>query len=259
MLIALVSGKAAPGVTTSTWALSMAWPGPVLVVDADPAGGDMAAGLLLGRMQAGHSVLSWSMAARRMPAAEAAMIIAQHVVALPEEPHVWVMPGFQTASQASAMDSGSWDRLAQALRREGSGGQRDVLVDTGRLGVSSCWPVLAAADLVVLVCRRSGRSINAAHNSAAVLRAELGDLNSVGVLVVDEAGPYEPKVIAQELGVPLLGLLASDRGAAAVLSDGALAGLMGLRRSKLFKSAQRVSKDLVSSTRRPRIPVGERS
>src|SRR5664279_4468825 len=84
MLIAMVSGKAAPGVTTSTWALSMAWPGPVLVVDADPAGGDMAAGLLLGRMRAGHGVLSWSAAARRMPAVEASSVIGEHVVALPE-------------------------------------------------------------------------------------------------------------------------------------------------------------------------------
>lgn len=247
MLIAMVSGKAAPGVTTSTWALAMAWPGPVLVVDADPAGGDMAAGLLLGRMRAGHSVLSWSAAARRMPAAEAAMVIAQHVVVLPEEPHVWVMPGFQTAAQSAAMDPGSWERLALALQLEGSDGQRHVLVDTGRLCDASCWPVIRAADLVVLVCRRSGRSINAAHNVAAVLRGELGDLNSVCSLVVDEAGSYEPKAIAHELEVPLLGTLASDRVAAAVLSDGALSGLLGLRRSKLFKSAHDVAGHLVAS------------
>jgi MinD-like ATPase involved in chromosome partitioning or flagellar assembly len=249
MLIAMVSGKAAPGLTTSTWALSMAWPGPVLVVDADPAGGDMAAGLLLGRMQAGHSVLSWSAAARRMSADEAAMMIAQHVVSLPEEPHVWVMPGFQTAAQASAMDPGSWERLAGALRREGGNGQRDVLVDTGRLGDGSCWPVIRAADRVVLVCRRSGRSINAAYNTAAVLRGELGDLDSVGVLVVDEGGSYEPKSIARELNVPLVGVLASDRVAAAVLSDGAVSGLLGFRRSRLFKSARRVANDMVSSAR----------
>ena len=250
MLIAMVSGKAAPGLTTSTWALSMAWPGPALVVDADPAGGDMAAGLLLGRMQAGHSVLSWSAAARRMPAAEAAMMIAQHVVALPEEPHVWVMPGFQTAARASAMDPGSWERLARALQREGGESNRDVLVDTGRLSDASCWPVIRAADRVVLVCRRSGRSINAAHNTAAVLRGELGDLDSVSALVVDEAGSYEPKAIAQELNVPLLGVLASDRVAAAVLSDGALSGLLGFRRSKLFKSAQRAAAQLASSRQR---------
>ena len=99
----------------------------------------------------------------------------------------------------------------------------------------------------MLVCRRSGRSINAAHNTAAVLRGELGDLNSVSALVVDEAGSYEPKAIAQELNVPLLGMLASDRIAAAVLSDGALSGLLGFRRSKLFKSAHRAAAQLAPS------------
>lgn len=249
MLIAMVSGKAAPGVTTSTWALSMAWPGPVMAVDADAAGGDMAAGLLLGRMQAGHSVLSWSAATRRLPAGEAAMQISNHVVSLPEQSSVWVMPGFQTAAQAAAMDPGSWQRLAAALQREGGAGRRDVLVDTGRLTDGTCWPVIRAADRVVLVCRRSGRSINAAYNASTVLRGELGDLNSAGLLVVDEAGTYEPKAIARELNVPLVGVLASDRVTAGMLSDGALSGLTGLRRSKLFKSAQRVATDMVSADR----------
>lgn len=249
MLIAMVSGKAAPGVTTSTWALSMAWPGPVMAVDADAAGGDMAAGLLLGRMQAGHSLLSWSAATRRLPAGEAAMQITSHVVSLPEHSSMWVMPGFQTAAQSAAMDPGSWQRLAAALQREGGAGQRDVLVDTGRLTNATCWPVIRAADRVVLVCRRSGRSINAAYNAATVLRGELGDLNTAALLVVDEAGTYEPKAIASELNVPLVGVLASDRVAAAVLSDGALSGLAGWRRSKLFKSARRVAGDLVAADR----------
>lgn len=257
MLIAMVSGKASPGVTTSTWALSMAWSGPVLAVDADPAGGDMAAGLLLGRMQAGHSVLSWSAASRRMPPMEAATVIAQHVVVLPEAPHVWVMPGFQTAAQAAAMDAGSWERLARALEREGAAGQRDVLVDTGRLSDASCWPVIRAAERVVLVCRRSGRSINAARNTSNVLRGQLGDLNAVSLLVIDEAGSYEPQVIAHELEVPLLGTLPSDRVAAGVLSDGALAGLLGFPRSKLFKAAQRVGSHLAStSSPRQRTALG---
>ena len=43
MLTAITSGKAAPGVTTSVWALALTWPRPVLVADGDPAGGDMGA------------------------------------------------------------------------------------------------------------------------------------------------------------------------------------------------------------------------
>src|SRR5437764_653763 len=53
MLTVVTSGKAAPGVTTSCWALALSWPRRLLVVDCDPAGGDMAAGWLVGRIGAG--------------------------------------------------------------------------------------------------------------------------------------------------------------------------------------------------------------
>ena len=43
MLTVVTSGKAAPGVSTSVWALALSWPRPLLVADCDPAGGDLAA------------------------------------------------------------------------------------------------------------------------------------------------------------------------------------------------------------------------
>src|SRR4249919_425304 len=104
MQITVVSGKTAPGTTTTTWALALAAGGPVLAVDADPAGGDMAAGLLFGRVPIDQGLLSWATATRRMPALEAAAALAGHVVTLPEAPNVWVLPGFQNAAQAAAMD-----------------------------------------------------------------------------------------------------------------------------------------------------------
>ncbi len=244
MLITVVSGKAAPGATSTTWALALSWPGSVLAVDADPGGGDMAAGLLLGRVQVDHGLLSWSAAARRASPMEAATMFAGHVVVLPEAPHVWVMPGFQNAAQAAAMDAGGWDGLARALERAGPAAARDVLVDCGRLGDGSCWPVIRAADRVVLVCRRSGRSIHAARNAAALLRARLGDLTSVSLLVIDDSGPYEARSIAGELAVPLLGQLPGDRTAAEVLSDGAAAGVRGVARSRLLKAARSLAGQL---------------
>jgi MinD-like ATPase involved in chromosome partitioning or flagellar assembly len=255
VLITIVSGKAAPGVTTATWALSMAWPRAVLTIDADPAGGDMAAGLLLGRVQVDLGVLSWSAAARRAPAAEAATMIAAHVVTLPEATQLWVMPGFQNASQSTAMDAGGWDRLARALERETAATGRDVLVDTGRLSDSSCWPVIRCADQVVLVCRRSGRSIHAAHNATGLFKSRLGDLGSVSLLVVDD-GPYAVRSIAQELGMPLLGELPADRATAAVLSDGSAGGVRGLERSKLLRAARPISVRLAQSARARSTQVG---
>jgi MinD-like ATPase involved in chromosome partitioning or flagellar assembly len=247
MLTAIVSGKAAPGATTSAWALALSWPSDVLVVDADPAGGDMVAGLLAGRVQVDHGLLSWSAAARRVPAMEAAMVIGQHVVCLPEAPRVWMMPGFQNAAQAAALDSGGWERLSRALEREASVAVRDVLVDTGRLSDASCWPVIRTADRVLLTVGRSVRSIHAALNAASVLQSRLGDLASVSLLVVG-SGPYDAAAIADEIGVPLAGELPEDRDAAGVLSDGAAAGVRGVQRSKLLKAARIIADQLVATT-----------
>jgi MinD-like ATPase involved in chromosome partitioning or flagellar assembly len=255
MLTAIVSGKAAPGATTSVWALAMSWPSPVLVVDADAAGGDMAPGMLVGRVQVDHGLLSWSAAARRVPAMEAAVMLGQHVVALPEAPHVWMMPGFQNAAQAAALDSSGWERLSRALEREGSVAARDVLVDTGRLNDASCWPVIRTADRVLLTVRRTVRSIHAARNAAAVLQTRLGDLASVSLLVVG-SGPYAASAIAHEIGVAVAGELPEDRDAAAVLSDGAAHGVRGVQRSKLLKAAHGVAQQLVATSPHAATTVG---
>jgi MinD-like ATPase involved in chromosome partitioning or flagellar assembly len=258
MLITIVAGKAAPGATTATWALALGWPGPVLAVDADPAGGDMAAGLLLGRIAVDRGLLSWSTATRRASALEAAGMFVGHVVGLPEAAHLWVLPGFQNAAQAAGMDAGGWDGLARGLGQAQAAAGRDVVVDCGRVGDRSCWAVIRAADRVLLVCRRSGRSIHAARNVSALLQARMGDLRSVGLLVVDDAGPYDPRAIAAELTVPLVGVLPADRASAAVLADGAAAspGTRGILRSPLLKAARSLAGQLADAAGAPATPVG---
>ena len=245
MLIAIVSGKAAPGATTSTWSLGMGWPRPVLVVDADPVGGDMAPGLLLGRADIDRGLLSWSTAARRLPGEAGADLIGEHVLSVPELPTGWFMPGLHNATQASALTAGGWERLSVALTTLAPG--RDVIVDAGRLGESSCWPVIRAADRVVLVCRQSGRSIHAARNAASTLAARLGDLERVALLVVEGFGPYGPSAIARELHTPVLGSISYDPAAAASLSDGAVAGVRGLHRSRLMRSSKAIAGELVAA------------
>lgn len=247
MLTVVASGKAAPGATTSAWALALTWPGELLVVDCDPAGGDMAPGLLPGRVVADRGLLSWSTAARRgVPALVAATMFTAHAVALPERPQVWLVPGFTTATQSHSFTAEVWERLALALARSAAAIGRDSLVDAGRLvGDRAPWPVLRAADQVILTVRPTVRSVHAAQAATQRLRQELGDLGTVVALVVGD-GPYAAAEVAGALGLPLAGTLPYDRPAAQVLSDGAV-GERGLPRSPLLRAAGAVAREAVRS------------
>jgi hypothetical protein len=249
MLTAITSGKAAPGVTTSAWALALTWPRPLLVADCDPAGGDMAPGMLAGRVSVDRGLLSWSTAARRdLSLTAAATLLTEHAVQLPEQPQVSLLPGFATAMQGSSFTTESWERLAAALGRSAPFLDRDALVDAGRLvSDRGCWPVLRAADRVLLAVRRSVRSVHAAQDATQRLCQQLGDLSTVAALVIGD-GPYSPGEVAEALQLPLAGVLPDDRTAAAVLSDAGPASLKAMRRSALLRAATSLAAELAAST-----------
>jgi hypothetical protein len=249
VLTVVTSGKAAPGVTTSTWALAVSWPRELLVADCDPAGGDMAPGLLAGRVSLHRGLLSWSTAARRDLSAKAsATLLTEHAVQVPEQPQVWLLPGFATATQGTSFTTETWERLALALKQSEASVAWDTLVDAGRLVTDrGCWPVLRAADRVLLAVRPSVRSVHAAQDAAQRLRRELGDLAKVAALVVGE-GPYSAAEVVGALQLPLAGVLPHDRTAAAVLSDGAMSSPKTLRRSALLRAASSLARDLAVPT-----------
>jgi hypothetical protein len=249
MLTVVTSGKAAPGVTTSTWALALTWPRPVLAADCDPAGGDMAPGLLAGQVSTEHGLLSWSTSARRgIPAIAAATMFAQHVVALPEHQDTWFLPGFTNATQGFSFAEDTWERLALAFERTRSATGRDALVDAGRLvGDRGNWPVLRAADQVLLAVRPSVRSVHAAQDAATKLRYELGDLQKVSALVIG-SGPYPASEVAGSLQMALGGTLPEDRAAAAMLSDGGNGSVTrAIQRAPLFKAAAGLARRLMAA------------
>ncbi|WP_299960141.1 hypothetical protein [uncultured Modestobacter sp.] len=251
MLTVLASGKAAPGVTTSTWALALTWPRPLLVADCDLAGGDMVPGMLAGRLGVDRGLLSWSASARHdLPVAAAAALLAEHAVQVPERPQVSLIPGLATSTQGGSFTNRAWGRLAAALEESPASLGRDALVDAGRLvSDRGCWPVLRAADRVLLTVRPSVRSVHAAQDAAQRLRQELGDLAAVSALVVG-AGPYSAGEVAKALDLPLAGVLPEDRGTAAVLSDGARLSTKAMQRSALMRAATSLAGRLAASTER---------
>jgi hypothetical protein len=238
MLTVVTSGKSSPGVTASTWALALAWPRPVLVADCDPVGGDMAAGFLAGRVSQDRGLLSWATAARRgTPAMQAAALLASHSVELPEQPNVWLLPGFTNMTQGWSFTDDVWERLALALERSAAVLGRDAIVDTGRLvGERTPWPVIHAADQVLVAVRPSVRSVHAAQDAVGRLRSELGDLAKVRALVVGD-GPYSPDEAASVLQLNQAGRLPADRNAACALTDGASTTMRALQKTALLKAS----------------------
>jgi hypothetical protein len=197
-LVTVVAGKGAPGVTTSLLALALGWPGPVLVADTDPAGGDIAVGWLGGRVGLDRGLLSWAAATRHAQTGTVADL-APHVTAVPETGgRVLVLPGLAHAGQAAGLDQRTWARLAATADQpwptdprpdpgpgelargngpgsaadagaDASGIRVDVLADCGRLGPDTPWPLLTAAAVVLLVTRPTLRGVQHAHQALQLL------------------------------------------------------------------------------------------
>lgn len=220
MLTVLTSGKGAPGVTTVALGLALAWPTPVLLVEADPAGGTIRHGYGQGADLSGRGLLGWHVAARRIGAREA---IWTNAVRLQGE--CWLVPGVDTPAQAASID---YAALAATLTGLGV----DVLVDAGRMpGPAGIGPLVAAADKTVVVLRSTLASVHAAQAAANHI-ADLAGGASVGAIgveadslvsvVVGAGRPYPLGDVraAMTHAARLAGEVAWDPATAAALSDG---------------------------------------
>ena len=238
-VIAVCSAKGAPGATTTALALALAWPlngGSVLLVDADPAGADLASAYLQGATGPGAG-------AGAVGTARSDLLDAVHgsAVALDATGSRLLLAGPAPFPPTRPGAAPAWSRLREL---DSTGGESwTVLVDVGRLPAGADASLLAAADLVVLVTGSSLRAVAAARPAATVLRtAEPAHSSSPRgwLLVVGERRPYPADEVASSLGLPLLGSLAWDPRAAVVLSDGASAGRW-FARTPLMRSVAAVT------------------
>ncbi|HEY9555993.1 MAG TPA: hypothetical protein VIR58_04620, partial [Acidimicrobiales bacterium] len=193
-VIALGSAKGAPGITTSALALAVTWSDhvPVTLIEADPAGGDLAAWLDL-PLQPG--LVSLAAAGRRAidPA-----LFAEHLQPVPGSDRVAVLVGPVAADQAQAALASLRERLLEAARlRPGI-----VLLVCGRLDPGSpSVRLFEDAEVQVVGCRPS---LAAVHHLQARLRAI--DSRRARLLAIGER-PYAPDELAAACGIPLLGSL----------------------------------------------------
>lgn len=228
--VALVSAKGAPGVTTSALLLAAVWPLAAVLVEADPAGGDLRFCLSGsdGRpLRADAGVVSL-LAAHSLAGVVTDRRLLGHAQQLPGGLPVLVGPGSPAQTEALR---GQWPQLATAV----AACQQDVVVDVGRTDGrrDTDLMLLRAADAVLVVCRGSVSSI--AH-TRDLLGSLLGHGVSAQVLLIGSSAQRDDTQRA--LGTDVL-LLPGDPAAAAALTG--QRWTRGLDRSPLVVAGRRVA------------------
>ncbi|MBN1171063.1 MAG: ParA family protein [Micromonosporaceae bacterium] len=226
-LIVVCSAKRSPGVTVSALALTLTWRRRIILAECDPAGGDIAAGFLREIPLADRGLARLGAALRRGRLAED--LWNQLVDLTPGKGTAMtrlVLPGLTEPAQARTWaerddlrEPTGWEQLAQLFRSLESGHSGyDVIADCGRLAVGyPPMPVLAAADVVLLVLRPDLPSIRASAVALPPLHRSV--TGPIGLMLVG-AGPYGPNECASQLHAPVIAVVPNDPGAAAVLSGG---------------------------------------
>ncbi len=250
-VVAFLSAKGSPGTTTTALLAAALWPTPVLLVDADAEGGDIA--LRMRRTDGGpvdrsRGLLSLLPLARRQlqPAT-----VPEHAQAL--RGGIELVAGLSGPGQAVAAGH-LWSNLADAFGRTAD---RDVLVDCGRVSSQSGHlALLQRADLVVCVLRPTVTGVVHARERVLALQPSLvgpdGHRPRVGVVLVAERptgrdADGAAAVIDRYLpGVDLFGRLAYDTHGASIF-DGS--DVSRPERTMLVRSGRELVGDLVAALR----------
>ncbi|WP_130290002.1 hypothetical protein [Pseudonocardia sediminis] len=212
----------------------------MLLLDADPFGGDIRAGLGGGEWPSAAG-LADAVVDLRSTGMDEALRRRVHRPA-PHAPPV--LAGLGCVGQAPSV---AWTQLATALGRMTGA---DTIADCGRYAVlDGVIPLLRACEVVVLVVGSGLRAVRTASRVAPLLREELGveagDIR-VSVLVVGPDEPYSSSEIAAACELPLLGELPRDRRSADVWSEG-VQPARAFDRSPLQRGAHRIAAKLVGA------------
>ena len=233
-VLAFGSMKASPGVTTTLLALAAVWPEErsLLVVDADPDGGDLAARIGRG-VEPGMASLA-AAGRRSLDSAD----IERHTQTISSGVHVLV--GNPDPEQATRELELVGQRLAEVLPHDAP----DVLVDCGRLRSSSpSVPLAVRSFATLIVCRPRVDELQ--H-----VRAQVGRLTAQGmqpdVILVGER-PYSAYEVEAAIGCEVVDVMADDpRTAAALAGRGGRAS--SVSRSPLMRSARSLAERLVATS-----------
>ena len=234
MIVVVASIKGAPGVTTTATALASAWPPDrrVLLVEADPFGGDLAAWFGVAPTTGLWSLLA---AGRRGLDPQA---VWQHATNLPTG--LAVLYGLAGADQAVANEA-AWPVVAEALTGLGA----DVVIDAGRLlphfggGIG---PLLSNSEVLMVLCDPTLAGIVHLKTSLPLLVPPSSSRQLVMVPTAKKG--FSPDEIASTLNIEVAPRIPHDpKGTAALCAHD-----IGWAKSKsaLAKWAQSTATDLSS-------------
>ncbi len=245
-LIVLTSASGSPGATVTALGLALAWPRPVVLVDADPTGAlAIPAGYLHGaELPTDRTIVDLAMSHRH---GTLETDLPRALMTLPRS-KVQYLRGPLGHAQARAL-GGLWEPLATVLKSLERNGQ-DVIVDAGRLGLEgSPAGLISGADLTLLAARSNLPAQIAAKDWSGTLRdmCEAGEhLNNLGAVLIGPGEPFGAKEVAKVLQIPVVATVAWDEPSAAVFSLGKDPGRR-FNASKLCKSL-RASVQAIQST-----------
>lgn len=259
MLVAVLSVKGSPGVTTFSVALAARWPAPTraLLVEADPSGGDVGMRFSLASTP---GLVSLAAAARR---SNDPSVVWQHAQPLPGGLLVVAAPPDADRARA-ALSALAEPALADPssrvgiLRAAANAPDTAVIVDCGRIdagspAISPAMQIVRLADAMILL---TGAHADDLAHLARRLPA-IGRWTPHPVMLLAGEG-YSVAEVARELGVSPLGRVPDDPRGAAVLCGrprGLRWGRSGPARSALGKVAHKVATVLVAQqTLPPAVP-----
>lgn len=210
MLVALTSAKGAPGVTTTALCLAVQAGAGGLVVEVDPAGGDLEC------WTGPHGEAGLVGLATRLRPQLTDSELRSHAVEAVSGISAVTAPTTETAM--SAVLSRAGDRLGPVLAGVGL----DVFADLGRWsGSRPMTGLLATADVALVVCRPTLDSVEHARGLVAPGGPIDGTPAAAATVVVGGSRPYGPSEIAVALGLPVAGVLPWDpRGVVALVEHG---------------------------------------
>jgi hypothetical protein len=223
-IVVLTSAAGAPGTTTTALGLALTWPGPTVLVEADPAGSAIVPGWYRSSVDAAERNLV------RIATTDAytditRAVLDQCVRLTPDDDtERLLLMGYSEPALAPVMRDW-WEPLGDAFRALSDQGYT-VIVDSGRITQGS-YPdrLLYRADQVLMVCRTAMASVVRSEGMTGQLRqllAGVGAADRLGVVVIGGHGwmRVDAGQVAREFGAKISIAIPEDQEGAAVLSDG---------------------------------------